>query len=95
MEMEVLKQARSIRLERSDWSALAEIAKAQNRSVNNYLETLVKRAISVSRQTSPDNTQMSKEAFFAKLDKALQNIESGNFVEVRTREELHDLLDSL
>lgn len=44
---------------------------------------------------SEDDTLMSKEAFFAKIDKALQNIEAGNFVEVRTREELHNLLENL
>lgn len=44
---------------------------------------------------SEDDTLMSKEAFYAKIDKALQSIEDGNFVEVRTRKELHDFLDSL
>lgn len=42
-----------------------------------------------------DDTLMSKKEFFAKIDQALKNIEAGNFVEVRTREELHDFLDSL
>lgn len=44
---------------------------------------------------SEDDTLMSKEAFFAKIDKALANIEAGNFVEVKTKEELHALLESL
>lgn len=44
---------------------------------------------------SEDDTLMSKEVFFAKIDRALKNIEEGNFVEVRTREELHELLESL
>lgn len=44
---------------------------------------------------SEDDTLMSNEAFFVKIDKALQNIEAGNFIEVRTRKELHDFLDSL
>lgn len=42
-----------------------------------------------------DDTLMSRKEFFAKIDQALKNIEAGNFVEVRTREELHDFLDSL
>lgn len=44
---------------------------------------------------SEDDTLMSKEAFLAKIDRALQSIEEGNFVEVRTRDELHEFLAGL
>lgn len=44
---------------------------------------------------SDDDTLMSKEAFFAKIDRALKNVEAGKYVEVKTREELTALLDSL
>lgn len=42
-----------------------------------------------------DDTLMNKEEFLAKVDKALHNIEKGDFVEVQTRDELHTLLESL
>lgn len=45
MKTEESRQAKSIRLEKADWQALARLAKAHNRSVNNALETLVKIAI--------------------------------------------------
>lgn len=44
---------------------------------------------------SEDDTLMSKEAFFAKIDKALQNIESGNYHTMRPGESLEAFMDRM
>jgi hypothetical protein len=42
-----------------------------------------------------DDTLMSKEAFFAKLDRSMKQAKEGKVTTVRTKEELHSFLDSL
>ncbi|MDR1161522.1 MAG: prevent-host-death protein [Tannerellaceae bacterium] len=44
---------------------------------------------------SEDNTLMSKEAFFAKIDRAAQSIKEGKGKTVHSKEELLAYLDSL
>lgn len=100
---EELRQARSVRLDKADWLALAELAKAHNRSVNNYLESLVKTAIAKSGAVTEvfkappikDDTLMSKEAFFAKIDKALQSVEAGNYHTMLPGESVEAFMDRM
>jgi len=42
-----------------------------------------------------DDTLMSKEAFFEKIDRSLQQAKEGKVTSVRTIKELHSFLDSL
>lgn len=42
-----------------------------------------------------DDTLMSKEEFFAKLDKAKEEIKEGKFVEIKNNEELIKYLENL
>lgn len=97
MATEVLKQTKSIRLDSSDWIALAEIAKAHNRSVNNYIETIVKTAIAVGRREGvlEDDTLMSEEVYFAKIDAAFERVEAGHYIELKPEDDLQGFLDSL
>lgn len=44
---------------------------------------------------SEDDTLISKEAFFAKVDAAIKRVEDGKYVEVKSQEGLQVLLDSL
>lgn len=44
---------------------------------------------------SEDDTLMSKEAFFAKIDKALQNIEAGNYHTINAGESVEEFLDRM
>ena len=42
-----------------------------------------------------DDTLMSKEEFFAKIDRAIERVRAGQYTEVSTKEELIAFLDSL
>ena len=42
-----------------------------------------------------DDTLMSKEEFFAKIDMAIERVRAGQYTEVSTKEELTAFLDSL
>ena len=42
-----------------------------------------------------DDTLMSKEKFFAKIDRAIERVRAGQYTEVSTKEELTAFLDSL
>lgn len=42
-----------------------------------------------------DDTLMTKEEFFAKIDQAIERVRAGQYTEVSTKEELTAFLDSL
>ena len=42
-----------------------------------------------------DDTLMTKEEFFAKIDRAIERVRAGQYTEVSTKEELTAFLDSL
>ena len=42
-----------------------------------------------------DDTLMTKEEFFAKIDRAIDRVRAGQYTEVSTKEELTAFLDSL
>ena len=48
-----------------------------------------------NKRVPDDDALMSKEAFFAKIDRAAQSIKEGKCTTVRNREELLAFLDSL
>lgn len=85
MKTATLRQTKSIRLENSDWLALAQLAKAHNRSVNNFLETLVKAAIASSQ--TPPLTQ-NKEEFEQEVLRAMAEIDAGKVAFKGSLEEL-------
>lgn len=53
------------------------------------------KEMKVRFETQKDDTKMSKEEFFQKIDEAKQQIKEGKSTVVRTKEELHSFLDSL
>lgn len=61
-------------------------------------EILVQRGKNRSYKISPvteDDTLMSKEEFFARIDRALEEAERGEVIKTRSKEELTAFLDSL
>ena len=66
--------------------------------VDSGMEVLIQRGRAKSYKITPvskDDTLMSKEAFFAKIDKSLQEYEEGKFTRVTGKEELKKFLNSL
>ncbi len=66
--------------------------------VDKGLELLIRRGKNKSYKIVPveeDDTLMSKEAFFAKLDRSLEQYKNGEYASVNSKEELKKLLDSL
>jgi len=62
------------------------------------MEILIQRGNTKSYKITPvsdDDTLMSKEAFFAKIDRSLQEYEEGKFTRVTGKEELKKFLNSL
>ncbi len=66
--------------------------------VDEGVEILIRRGKTRSYKILPvreDDTLMSKEAFFARVDRALQQAKEGNGVVLNSKEELDAYLDSL
>lgn len=66
--------------------------------VINGVELLITRGKKQAFKILPvtnDDTLMSKEEFFAKLDKAKEKIKEGKFVEMEPDETLEDLLNRI
>lgn len=66
--------------------------------VDNGLELLIRRGRNRSYKIVPveeDDTLMSKEEFFAMLDKSKEQIRDGKVTTIKSQEELKDFLDSL
>ncbi|MDF9830871.1 type II toxin-antitoxin system Phd/YefM family antitoxin [Parabacteroides sp. PF5-6] len=66
--------------------------------VDNGEEILVQRGKTRSYKIVPiadDDTLMSKEEFFARIDQALQEAREGKVIKTRSKEELTAFLDSL
>jgi len=66
--------------------------------IDKGIEILIHRAGNKSYKLVPvaeDETLMSKEDFFAKIDKSIQEIKDGNFTRVETKEGLQAFLKSL
>ena len=66
--------------------------------VDSGMEILIQRGRAKSYKITPvsdDDTLMSKEAFFAKIDRSLQEYEEGKFTRVTGKEELKKFLNSL
>lgn len=66
--------------------------------VDEGVEVLIQRGKNKSYRIVPvdkDDTLMSKEEFFAKIDKALEEAEQGNVTRINSKEELSTFFDSL
>lgn len=66
--------------------------------VDEGVEVLIQRGKNKSYRIVPvmeDDTLMSKEDFFAKIDQSLLDIQEGRFTRVSGKEELKEFLDSL
>lgn len=66
--------------------------------VDEGVEVLITRGKNKSYRIIPvteDDTLMSKEEFFAKIDKALEEAEQGKVTRIRSEEELSAFFDSL
>jgi antitoxin YefM len=62
------------------------------------LELLIRRGKNKSYKVTPvaeDDSLMSKEEFFAKIDRALEQYKRGEYTVVRSKDELKNFLDSL
>lgn len=66
--------------------------------VDEGVEVIIQRGKNKSYRIVPvekDDTLMSKEDFFAKIDKALEEAEQGNVTRINSKEELSTFFDSL
>ena len=66
--------------------------------VDEGVEVLIQRGKNKSYRIVPvkeDDTLMSKEEFFAKIDQSLLDIQEGRFTRVSGKEELKEFLDGL
>ncbi|MDR2130157.1 MAG: type II toxin-antitoxin system Phd/YefM family antitoxin [Odoribacteraceae bacterium] len=66
--------------------------------VDEGVEILIQRGKNRAYRLVPvkeDDTLMSKEEFFAKIDRSLKEIEEGKCTRIRTNEELKAFFDSL
>ena len=90
MDTVELKETTSIRINKSLLERMRAKAKADNRSFSSLVETLLYKL-----DATKDDSLMSEEAFFNKVDASRKSIEEGRFVEIRNKEELHRYLDSL
>ncbi|SCD22236.1 Hypothetical protein PSM36_3453 [Proteiniphilum saccharofermentans] len=66
--------------------------------VDEGVELLIRRGKDRSYRIVPvkeDDTLMSKEEFFAKIDRSLQEIEEGKFTRISGKKELQEFLDNL
>jgi len=66
--------------------------------VDEGVELLIRRGKNKSYKIIPvkeDDTLMSKEEFFAKIDKALEEAEQGKVTRITSKEELSAFFDSL
>lgn len=66
--------------------------------VDEGVEILIRRGKNKSYRIIPvekDDTLMSKEEFFAKIDQALKEAEQGKVTRIRSKEELSAFFDSL
>ncbi|MEA5128434.1 MAG: prevent-host-death protein [Proteiniphilum sp.] len=66
--------------------------------VDEGVEILIRRGKNKSYRIIPvekDDTLMSKEEFFAKIDQALKEVEEGRFTRISGKKELQEFLDSL
>ena len=90
MDTVELKETTSIRINKSLLERMRAKTKADNRSFSSLVETLLYKL-----DATEDDSLMSEEAFFNKVDASRKSIEEGRFVEIRNKEELHRYLDSL
>lgn len=66
--------------------------------VDEGVELLIRRGKDRSYRIVPvkeDDTLMSKEEFFAKIDRALEEVEQGKVTRIQSNEELSAFFDSL
>ena len=66
--------------------------------IDEGLEILIQRGKTKSYKIVPvskDDTLMSKEDFFNKIDRSLQQAKEGKVIKVKTIEELHSFFNSL
>ena len=85
-----LKETTSIRINKSLLDRMRAKAKAGNRTFSNLVETLL-----YEFDDAEDDSLMTEKEYFDRIDAAKKSIEEGRFVEVRSKEELHQYLDSL
>jgi len=55
----------------------------------------MKVKFTTTKQEADDDTQMTEDAFYARIDLAIKQAEAGEGTLVKTSEELHTYLDSL
>ncbi len=53
------------------------------------------KEIKIRFEVEKDDTEMTKEEFFAKIDRAKQEVKEGKVTRINTTEELHAFLKSL
>lgn len=92
MATATIKQAKTISLDITDWEALESIAKAHKKSVNKYLEMLIKGAIAEEQELP---IVQSQEEFERDLDRALAEIAQGEYAFRGTFEELKERYDAI
>ncbi len=87
-----IKQEKTISLDMTDWKALEVIAKAHKKSVNKYLEMLIKGAIAEEQELPIVQTQ---EEFERKILQIIKDMEEGKHVFEGTVSELRHRYECL
>ena len=92
MNTMTLRTPTSFRLSNTLLEELKAKAKASNRSLNDYVESLLMRTLHPI--VASDGSTISPE-LQARIENAREEHRSGNFVRCSNSEELHNFLDSL
>ena len=91
MNTVTLRQPTSFRLNSKLLAILKERAKASNRSLNNYVESVLLNAVSLE----PNDALICKKEFYEHVEKAISDIRSGKGYSMKPNESLDAFLDRM
>lgn len=91
MNSVTLRQPTSFRLNSKLLAILKERAKASNRSLNNYVESILFNAVSFE----PNDALVSKKEFYEHVEKAISDIRNGKGYSMKPNESLDAFLDRM
>lgn len=92
MSTTTLKTVTSFRWQTSLIEELKVKAKASNRSLNNYVESLL---LGILHPSTPVDANTITPELQARIDEVMQEHDKGNYVRCSNKQELQALLDSL
>lgn len=92
MSTTTLRTVTSFRWQTSLVEELKEKAKASNRSLNNYVESLL---LSILHPSAPVDANTITPELQARIDEVMREHDKGNYVRCSNKQELQAFLDSL